>query len=176
MMYITIRLVSRILQPNFLLRAAAGLCIILAAVSISVQSARAEDVPLQFPNAAEQARYNALISTLRCLVCQNQTLADSEAGLAQDLRKIIHDRIVAGQSDEQIKKFLIARYGDFVLYRPPLQENTWLLWFGPFLLLLVAAFVWWRVARRKITPAPLDTEQQRQVERLLDTGTQGNNR
>ncbi len=169
------RPISRIMQPHFLFRAAAALCMVLAAASISVQNVRAEDVPLQFPNAAEQARYNALISTLRCLVCQNQTLADSEAGLAQDLRKIIHDRIVAGQSDEQIKKFLIARYGDFVLYRPPLQENTWLLWFGPFLLLLAAAFVWWRVARRKITPPPLDAEQQRQVERLLGTGTQGNN-
>lgn len=174
-MNVAARILRRFAQPRLLLGVAAGVCIGLAAASISIPNAHAEDVPLQFPNAAEQARYDALISTLRCLVCQNQTLADSEAGLAQDLRKIIHDRIIAGQSDEQIKKFLIARYGDFVLYRPPLQSNTWLLWFGPFLLLVVAAFVWWRVARRRITPAPLDAEQRRRVERLLDTGRHGSN-
>lgn len=175
-MHLAAPFLPRTLQLRLLLRVAAGTCLALAAVSMSIPGARADDVPLQFPNAAEQARYDALISTLRCLVCQNQTLADSEAGLAQDLRKIIHDRIIAGQSDEQIKRFLVARYGDFVLYRPPLQENTWLLWFGPFLLLLAAAFVWWRVARRRIAPAPLDAEQQRRVEHLLDTGAHGNNR
>ena len=164
------------MQLRFLLRLAACVFIALSSVSINVPNARAEDVPLPFPNAAEQARYVALIRTLRCLVCQNQTLADSEAGLAQDLRKIVHDRIVAGQSDEQIKKFLIARYGDFVLYRPPVQANTWLLWFGPFLLLFAAAFVWWRVARRRTAPAPLDAEQQRHVQRLLDSGAQGDSR
>ena len=85
-----------------------------------------------------QERYYSLIEEIRCLVCQNQSLADSHADLAQDLRNEIYQMVIAGEQDEQIIQFLVERYGDFVLYRPPLKENTWLLWFGPFLFLITA--------------------------------------
>src|ERR1700747_2502545 len=81
------------------------------------------------------ARLKHLETELRCLVCQNQTLADSNAPLAEDLRREVRELAKSGKSDTEIKQYLIARYGDFVLYRPPLQWNTWLLWLGPFLLL-----------------------------------------
>ena len=105
--------------------------------------------PLVFENAAQEERYNQLTLELRCLVCQNQNLADSDAPLAQDLRKEIHEMMVGGQSDEQIKAFLVDRYGDFVLYRPPMQGNTLALWVMPILLLLGGAVVVFFVVRNR---------------------------
>ncbi|MCC6195393.1 MAG: cytochrome c-type biogenesis protein CcmH [Burkholderiales bacterium] len=95
------------------------------------------------------ARLKKLEEELRCLVCQNQSLADSSAPLAEDLRREVRALAVAGKSDGQIKEFLVARYGDFVLYRPPVKSTTWLLWFGPFVLLAAGTFVWWGVLRRR---------------------------
>ena len=86
------------------------------------------------PEAAVDKRLQHLAQNLRCLVCQNETLADSSAGLAQDLRKEIREMMLRGDSDKQIIAYLTQRYGDFVLYRPPLKRTTWLLWFGPGLL------------------------------------------
>ncbi len=86
---------------------------------------------------ALDARLKKLEEELRCLVCQNQSLADSNAPLAEDLRREVHALAAQGKDDEQIKQFLVQRYGDFVLYRPPVKATTWLLWAGPFLLLLV---------------------------------------
>ncbi len=99
------------------------------------------------PTQAERERFHALAEELRCLVCQNQTLADSDAALAADLRREVEELMLAGRSDDDIKAHLVERYGDFVLYRPPLQRNTWLLWAGPFGLLVVGGLVWWRVQR-----------------------------
>lgn len=101
----------------------------------------------------QRARYQHLAEELRCLVCQNQTLADSNAGLAVDLRREVETMIVAGHSNDEIKGFLVERYGNFVLYRPPMQGNTWLLWAGPFGLLAAGAFAWWRVQRRTLPAA-----------------------
>lgn len=98
----------------------------------------AQDIPVKFNDAASAQRYYKLLEEVRCLVCQNQSLADSNAELAQDLRTEIYEKIIAGEDNHQIIRFLVERYGDFVLYRPPLQTNTWLLWFGPFTLLLIA--------------------------------------
>ena len=95
------------------------------------------------------ARLKRLETELRCLVCQNQTLAVSEAPLAADLRKEVRELAVAGKSDAEIKQYLVARYGDFVLYRPPLQSNTWLLWVGPFVLLAGGAAIWYAIVRRR---------------------------
>ncbi|MFM8557257.1 MAG: cytochrome c-type biogenesis protein [Betaproteobacteria bacterium] len=89
-----------------------------------------------------------LSEELRCLVCQNQTLADSNAELAVDLKKQLELLLAQGQTDAQIRDYMVARYGDFVLYRPPVQRNTWLLWFGPFALLMGGALIWWLVQRR----------------------------
>ncbi|MCL4185731.1 MAG: cytochrome c-type biogenesis protein CcmH [Burkholderiaceae bacterium] len=96
----------------------------------------------------QRARYQHLAEELRCLVCQNQTLADSNAELAGDLRRQVETMIIAGRSDDEIKGFLVDRYGDFVLYRPPVQGNTWPLWAGPFALLIVGVLAWWRIQRR----------------------------
>jgi cytochrome c-type biogenesis protein CcmH len=97
--------------------------------------------PLVFDDAAQEERYNALTLELRCTVCQNQSLADSDAPLAQDLRAEIYEMMMAGRSDDEIKTFMIERYGDFVLYRPPMQGNTLALWILPIFLLLVGAVI-----------------------------------
>ena len=96
------------------------------------------DIPFEFEQAEQQQRYQNLIEEIRCLVCQNQSLADSHAGLAQDLRLEIYEMISSGKDDQEITRFLVERYGDFVLFRPPMKSSTWLLWFAPFIFLLIA--------------------------------------
>ena len=104
---------------------------------------------------AQQAVYDHLTNELRCLVCQNQTIADSTAPLAIDLRREIRQMLEAGRSEEEIKTFLLDRYGDFVLYRPRWQANTALLWLAPVLLLLIGAGGLWRIIRRRAAlPVP----------------------
>ena len=103
---------------------------------------------LNFANSQQELRYKKIITELRCLVCQNQNLADSNADLAKDLRKKAHAMILAGQSDAQIIDFMVARYGDFVRYRPPFKPSTVLLWISPALLLGIGLGVVWRVTRR----------------------------
>jgi cytochrome c-type biogenesis protein CcmH len=115
------------------------------------------------------ARYQKLIGELRCLVCQNQTIADSNAPLAADLREQVKAQIGAGRSDAEIVDYLTARYGDFVRYRPAFKAQTWLLWLGPFGLLLVAALAAALFMRRsRATPAPVADPAA--VQRLLDEG------
>jgi len=101
------------------------------------------------PGEALDARLKALESELRCLVCQNQTLAESNAPLAEDLRKEVREQALAGKSDDEIRAYLVARYGDFVLYKPPVEPVTYLLWFGPFVLLGAGALIWWTLLRRR---------------------------
>lgn len=121
--------------------------VIALALLLAAQAAGAEPTPEQ------DARYRALIGELRCLVCQNQSIADSNAPLAADLREQVLAQIQAGRSDAQIHDYLTARYGDFVLYRPPFKERTWLLWVGPFALLLVVALFVSLFIRRSRPPA-----------------------
>ena len=101
------------------------------------------------PDPALDARLKALESELRCLVCQNQTLAESNAPLAEDLRKEVREQALAGKSDDEIRAYLVARYGDFVLYKPPFEPVTYLLWLGPFLLLAGGAAIWIALLRRR---------------------------
>ena len=101
----------------------------------------ANDEPVVFENKNLEERYYLLIEEIRCLVCQNQSLADSNAPLAQDLRNEVFKMIQTNKSNNEIMEFLVERYGDFVLYRPPLKKNTWLFWFGPFLFLVIGFFV-----------------------------------
>ena len=114
------------------------------------------------PPAEDEARYHALIAELRCLVCQNQTIAESNAPLAADLRDQVRSQMTAGKSDAEIIEFVTARYGDFVLYRPPFKLRTWLLWLGPFALLLVVAALAAAFIRRSkavasgAVPGPVD--------------------
>ncbi len=139
-----------------------------------VAPAFAADTPFEFSDAAQERRYHALLEELRCLVCQNQSLEDSHAELAQDLRAEVHDMISAGRSDREILDFMVQRYGDFVLYRPPVQDNTWLLWFGPFLLLVVAVVTAVRHARsrRAAEAAPLSEAERARVQALLGSTRQ----
>jgi cytochrome c-type biogenesis protein CcmH len=102
----------------------------------------------QAQETASPERLKRLSEELRCLVCQNQTLADSNADLAVDLKRQIETLLAQGQSDNQIRDYLVARYGDFVLYRPPLQGNTLLLWIGPFAMLAGGGLLWWLIQRR----------------------------
>ena len=97
--------------------------------------------PMVFENQQLQDRFDQLTQELRCLVCQNQNLADSDAPLAHDLRREVHQMLQSGQSNEEIKQFLVARYGDFVLYRPPVQKNTYLLWLAPLVMLFGGVLV-----------------------------------
>jgi cytochrome c-type biogenesis protein CcmH len=130
-------------------------------------------VPVAGDPVAEK-RAVALEEQLRCLVCQNETIAASQADLAKDLRKEIREQIKAGKSDDQIKQFLVDRYGDFVLYKPPLKATTVLLWAGPFALLLggvIVLFVYVRRRRARVAQAAtLSDEQRSRAEALLAAG------
>ncbi len=119
---------------------------------------------------ALEARLMKLAKELRCLVCQNESLADSRADLAVDLRREIREMMRQGKSDAEIVRYLTDRYGAFVLYRPPVTPATWLLWFGPFLLAAgaVAGFVYFLLRRRRSLPdAPLSPDEQARVQALL---------
>lgn len=116
-----------------------------------------------------ELRIRHLEEKLRCLVCQNQTLADSNAELAGDLRRQVREQVNAGRSDGEIVEYLVQRYGDFVLYKPPLRPLTWLLWFGPLLLVAgVAAAIMRARSRNRQADATLDASAQRQLADLLD--------
>lgn len=120
-----------------------------------------------FKNHAEELRFQALTRQLRCVVCQNESLADSTAPLADDLRRDIFQQMSAGKSDAQIKDWLTARYSDFVLYDPPLRSATWLLWFGPLLLLIAGGAVISVIVRRRaraVTNAPVQARPASDVE------------
>lgn len=129
------------------------------------------------PAAADpvaEARLMELSSELRCLVCQNQTIADSNAELAVDLRNEIREKIQTGMSDAEIKDFMVARYGDFVLYRPPVKGTTLALWVGPFLLLAVGGgILFFNLRRRRQRDAEpeLSRDEQALAESLLQTDT-----
>lgn len=146
------------------------LAFIMALASGPVWAAEAQ--PLGDDPAVE-ARLKHLAVELRCLVCQNQTLADSNAPLAEDLRREVREMIVKDMTDKEIVDFLVERYGDFVLYRPPLKATTTLLWVGPFVLLAVGATALVITLRRraqKVVDAPVTEEEHRRVEQLLTEG------
>lgn len=133
---------------------------LLAGLALAIDDGRGFDDPVQ------QARYEQLIRDLRCLVCQNQSIADSNATLASDLRREVRDLMESGQSDQQIRAFMTERYGDFVLYRPPVTPRTWLLWAAPALLVIAGIAVAVAVVRRRTraaqaNPVVLDEEPDR---------------
>lgn len=116
-------------------------------------------------------RAAALEEELRCLVCQNQTIADSHAGLAADLRREVREQLAQGKSEQEVLDFMVQRYGDFVLYRPPVKSTTWLLWFGPFLLLAAGALLLLsrlRAAKSRAAEAPPSEEALQRARALLD--------
>ena len=133
---------------------------LLALLWTGVALAQAID-PLPFKDHAEEQRFQQLTAQLRCLVCQNENLADSNADLARDLRHQVFEQMQHGSSDAQIKQYMVDRYSDFVLYDPPVKPSTWLLWFGPLLLLLAgAAAVVFTVCQRGRAGTPLAPPEQ----------------
>ena len=135
-------------------------CTVLLALALAAAGAAAIDAAEMFSDPVKEARARELGKQLRCLVCQNQSIFDSNAGLARDLRDVVRERIDAGDSDEEIVAYVNARFGDFVLLNPPVRETTILLWATPPLLLLLALMVAWRYlwSPRAAGPAVNDEE------------------
>ncbi len=126
--------------------------------------------PRNFNNPVQEARYKNLIQELRCLVCQNQNIADSNAELAADLRRETYKMVHAGASEAEVKDFMVSRYGDFVLYNPPLKTTTWLLWGGPFLFAIVGLWLLLRMLSRRRSEAKspeLSQAEHARMEQLL---------
>ncbi len=125
---------------------------------------------IEFSSVENENRYKTLVAELRCLVCQNQNIASSNADLAKDLRNQVYQRIRNGETDQEIIAFMVERYGDFVLYKPPLKAKTMLLWLGPFVLLLaglVVMFFFIRSRSRQVD-SEVDAEEMERVRRLLN--------
>jgi cytochrome c-type biogenesis protein CcmH len=147
--------------------------ILLAAMmGLAAASALAIEPGERLADPALEARARALSGELRCLVCQNQSIDDSNADLAHDLRVLIRERLSAGDSDAQVLQFMVHRYGDFILLRPPVKPETYLLWFGPFMVLALGALgagLYLRRSRRapQQAPAPLSPDEQRRLQKLL---------
>jgi cytochrome c-type biogenesis protein CcmH len=137
-------------------------------MSLALSAFAADDATLE-KRAAD------LENELRCLVCQNQTIADSHAGLAEDLRREVREQLAQGKSEQEVLDFMVQRYGDFVLYRPPVRSTTWLLWFGPFLLLAAGAALLisrLRAARSRAADASPSEETLQRARALLDNKEQ----
>lgn len=155
------------MRLNMKLAQRAGL--IFFALWMHMAAVAGEAVPVAEDPVLEQ-RMIALSEDLRCLVCQNESLAGSRAELAQDLRQEIRDQLRAGKNDKEVIEYLTQRYGDFVLYKPPLKPLTWLLWFGPFVLLIGAAGGFYLYLKRRgarLAGESLSAEEKQRVEALL---------
>jgi len=143
---------------------------LLVLMALPAKAATTPDEMLTDP--VLEARARALGRELRCLVCQNQSIDDSDADLADDLRRLVRERLVAGDSDQGVRDFLVARYGDFVLLDPPFRPGTWLLWLGPAVAGLLGAagivvFVRRRALDQAVQPAPLNEAERRKLDALL---------
>lgn len=142
-------LLDRAIVPN-----STGLmAALIVALWLTVTPALAQE-PAAAPNqplvsAAQEARAQALFDELRCVVCQHESIADSPAGIAGDMRRLVREQIAAGSTDTEVKADMVRRYGDYVLFRPPVRGGTWLLWFGPLALVVIGGGALWAFARRR---------------------------
>ncbi len=154
-----------------------ALAVLVAIPLVTPAPARAVEPDEMLDDPVLEARARALSQEIRCLVCQNEPIDSSNADLARDLRILVRERIVAGDSDAEVKAFLVARYGDYVLLDPPMKLTTYLLWFGPALILLLGAlgvyFFFSRARQAPAAPVPLSAEERARLERLLDDETEG---
>ncbi len=146
--------------------------ILFIALFYSAMAAAVDKNPTDLGTAEADARFWDLLAELRCVVCQNQSLADSNASLAQDLRDEVKELFVSGKSDEEIKAFLVKRYGDFVLYRPAMEEKTYPLWIGPYVLLILALLALMYFLRRhgqetRTSGSRLSEDEQKRLDALL---------
>ncbi len=142
-----------------------------AVILLAASPAHAVDPSEMLKDPAQEARARELGAELRCLVCQNQSIDDSDAELAKDLRQIVRERITAGDSDDKVRQYLVDRYGDYVLLKPPFNAKTLLLWLGPLGLAGIAGFIGFGYYRRQRAetpaPAPLSDDEKKKVERLM---------
>ncbi|SIT32855.1 cytochrome c-type biogenesis protein CcmH [Achromobacter sp. MFA1 R4] len=144
----------------------------LLAMLLAPAALHAAPAPVPVLSADQEQRADKLAHGLRCLVCQNQTLAESNAPLALDMRKLIRDQLAEGRTDAQIMRFFQDRYGDFVRYDPPFKPATWLLWLGPFALLALGFLVLARTLKRRAgMRAPLTADERERAARFLDSGS-----
>ena len=145
---------------------------LITAMVLAASAAHTQTVfePRDFSTPEHEQRYRALVDELRCLVCQNQTIAESNADLASDLRREVYRMVEDGRSADEIAGFMVDRYGDFVLYRPPVRSGTIVLWAGPFVLAAIGLTV---LAvhlrrRRRIPATPLDADERQRIQRIFD--------
>ena len=140
---------------------------VLALMLTAAEPPAAPDRPLT--DAAQEARAQALFKDVRCVVCQHEAIADSPAGVAGDMRRLIREEIAAGATDQAVRDDLVRRFGDYVLFTPPVRAGTWLLWFGPFALVLLAGGVLAVRARRRPAQAvaPLSPDEERRLDEVL---------
>lgn len=151
-------------MKSFVALVAAGL--LLAAAPAMAEPPVAPDSPLA--DAGQEARAKALFTEIRCVVCQHESIVDSPAGIAADMRRLVREQIAAGASDDEIQQDLVRRYGDYVLFRPPFRGATVILWLGPFALVLgaIAAFSWWSRRLRPLA-APLTEAEEVELDAVL---------
>ena len=144
------------------------LTLLFMAFSLNAIAIGVDEKPLSDP--AQEARAQEIMKQLRCLVCQNQSIVESDAGLAVDLRAIVREQVLAGKSDGQILDFMTSRYGDWILLKPPFKTATLLLWLGPLFLLLIGGFFVFRYVRQrpeKAVPAPLSPEEEKRLKQIM---------
>lgn len=144
--------------------------LLIALVSVGLMAAEPAPAPDQpLPDAGQEARARALFADVRCVVCQHESIADSPAGMAADMRRLVREEVAAGRTDEQVRRGLVDRYGDYILFQPPFRLGTLLLWLGPFALILGAgAALLLRSRRRRPDPAPLSPEEEAALARLTE--------
>ncbi len=146
--------------------------VLITAIVFVSAAAHAQSVfePRDFSTPEHEQRYHTLVDELRCLVCQNQTIAESNADLASDLRREVYRMVEEGRSEDEIAGFMVDRYGDFVLYRPPLRGGTVVLWAGPFLLAAIGLTVLavYLHRRRRMSATPLDADERQRIQRIFD--------
>jgi cytochrome c-type biogenesis protein CcmH len=146
----------------------AWLIFIATMLAVPMFLVQAKEAPTVAADPVLEKRVLAITEELRCLVCQNQTIADSHADLAIDLKNQVREKLAQGMSDQEVKNYMVERYGDFVLYRPPVKPATWFLWFGPFLLLVLGIVVLLRNLAKRSSTADLSEAEQQRAAALLD--------
>lgn len=145
---------------------AIAVLVLIAMPALAQEPAPAPDRPLA--DAVQEARAQALFDDIRCVVCQHEAIADSPAGIAADMRQLVREEIAAGRTDEQVREDLVRRYGDFVLFKPPVRAGTWLLWFGPLAVLLAVGAGLLALARRRRDETPaLSAEEEARLADIL---------
>lgn len=156
------------------------LAIVLAAVMLGATPALAQEPAAEpdrpLADAAQEARAQALFEVLRCVVCQHESIADSPAGIAGDMRRLVREEIAGGSTDVQVKADMVRRYGDYVLFQPPVRTGTWLLWFGPFALVVVGGLALLAVSRRRrVETERLSPEEEARLNEVLQSDRFGPN-